>query len=310
VISRRPTRATTPAVAAVAAPFERDHEACLERIGRWLRAARARGAELVAFPECALGGCMLEPRPGEVRLPEPPPALDLGGPELARLAELAGPTVVCLGVTEDAPGGPYSTGVCLNGDGVLGVQRKVHIPPAEAVCYRPGEAFAAFDTPVGRLGMVLCYDKLFPEAARALALDGAEVIVAPAAWPICRRETARLVARDRQTRQFNLVDRMRAVENQVVWVSANQTGSFGGLRHLGNAKVVGPRGDVLARTRAGEGMALAHVEPTAAVADARGRLSHLDHRRPGAYGAGLPGAAGLGPLPAAILTTNYVRNNW
>jgi N-carbamoylputrescine amidase len=298
MISRRRTPATAPAVAVIAAPFERDLDACLERIGRWLQAVRTRGAKLVAFPECALGGCMLEPRPGDVRAPEPPPALDLGGPELAHIAELAGPTVVCLGVTEDAPGGPYSTGVCLSGDGVLGMQRKVHIPPAEALCYRPGEGFAAFDTPFGRLGMVLCYDKLFPEATRALALDGAEVIVAPAAWPICRRDTARLVARDRQTRQFNLVDRMRAVENQVVWVSSNQTGSFGGVRHLGHAKVVGPRGDVLARTRTGEGMALARVEPAAAVADARGRLCHLDHRRPEAYGAGLVSVAGLDSFPA------------
>jgi N-carbamoylputrescine amidase len=295
VTSRARSRAQIPAVAAVAAPFERDLEACLERIGRWLRAARARGAELVVFPEFALGGCVLEPRPGEIRLPEAPPALDLSGPELGRLAQLAGPAVVCVGVTEDAPEGRYSTAVCLSGDGVLGVQRKAHIPPAEALCFRPGGGFGAFDTPVGRLGMVLCYDKLFPEAARALALDGAEVIVAPAAWPVCRRDAARLVARDRQTRQFDLADHMRAVENQVVWVSANQTGSFGRVRYLGRAKVVGPRGDVLARTGAREGLAVGRLDPAAAVADARGRLCHLDHRRPEAYGAPLAHLAGLGP---------------
>ncbi len=250
-----PTRksAGVPVIATVAAPFERDLEACFERVERHVRAARARGAELVAFPECTLGGYTLEPRPGEVRLPEPPPALRLDGPEVARLAQLAGPTVLCLGVTEEAPGGPYSTGVCVSGDGVLGIQRKVHVPPAEALCYRPGEGFAAFDTPFGRIGMLLCYDKLFPEAARALALDGAETIVAPAAWPVCRKGAARFVVRDVQTRQFNLVDRTRAVENQVVWVTANQTGSFGGLRFLGQAKVVDPRGRVLARPATAHG---------------------------------------------------------
>jgi N-carbamoylputrescine amidase len=291
--SKRPSSERRPAIAAVAAPFERDLDACVERIGRWVRSARQRGAELVAFPECALGGYVLEPRPGEVRLPEAPPVLRLDGYEIGRLVALAGPTTVCLGFSEDAPGGPYSTGVCLSGDGVLGVQRKVHIPPAETLCYRPGEGFAAFDTPVGRVGMLLCYDKLFPEAARALALDGAEIVVAPAAWPICRRETARHIWRDRQTRQFNLVDRIRAVENQVVWVSANQTGAFGGVRFLGNAKVVGPRGDVLARTRAREGVAVAPVDPAAAVRDARGRLSHLEHRRPEAYSHGLATLTGL-----------------
>jgi len=286
-----------PAIAAVAAPFERDLDACLARVERHVRAARARGAELVVFPECTLGGYVIEPRPGEVRLPEPPPALRLDGPEIARLAEVAGPTVLCVGITEDAPGGPYSTGVCVTGDGILGVQRKVHVPPAEALCYRPGEGFAAFDTPFGRMGMLLCYDKLFPEAARALALDGAEIVVAPAAWPVCRRDAARFVARDVQTRQFNLVDRTRAVENQVVWVTANQTGSFGGVRFLGQAKVVDPRGRVLARTRAREGMAIASIDPAAAVAAARGRLCHLEERRPEAYGVGSEALAGVSSAP-------------
>ena len=286
-----------PSIAAVAAPFERDIDACLDRMARWLRTARARGADLVAFPECALGGYMLEPRPGEVRLPEPPPALRLDGPEIERLVELAGRTVVCFGFTEDAPGGSYSTGVCLTGHGILGVQRKVHIPPAEQLCLRPGEGFAAFDTPVGRLGMLLCYDKLFPEAARALALDGAEIVVAPAAWPVCRKGAARLVARDRQTRYFNLVDRARAVENQVVWVSTNQTGDWGGLRFPGYAKVVSPRGDVLARTRARERMAIAQVDPREALADARARLCHLDHRRPESYGGALSPALGMEMTP-------------
>ncbi|MDQ4072252.1 MAG: carbon-nitrogen hydrolase family protein, partial [Actinomycetota bacterium] len=257
--------ARVPVIATVAAPFERDLDACLDRIERHVRAARARGAELVAFPECTLGGYTLEPRPGEVRLPDPPPGLRLDGPEVARLAQLAGPTVLCVGITEEAPGGPYSTGICVSADGLLGIQRKVHVPPAEALYYRPGEGFAAFNTPFGRIGMLLCYDKLFPEAARALALDGAETIVAPAAWPVCRKGAARFVFRDVQTRHFNLVDRTRAVENQVVWVTANQTGSFGGLRFLGQAKVVDPRGRVLARTRAREGLAVASVDPVTAV---------------------------------------------
>ena len=291
--SRRP-----PAIAAVAAPFERDLDACIERIGRWVRAARERGAELVVLPECALGGPVLEPRPGEVRMPEPPPAVRLDGPEIARLVQIAGPTAVCLGFSEEAPGGPYSTGVCLSGDGVLGIQRKVHIPPAETFCYRPGEGFAAFDTPVGRMGMLLCYDKLFPEAARVLTLDGAEIIAAPAAWPVCRTDTARYIARDRQTRQFNLVDQMRAVENQVVWVSTNQTGSFGRVRFLGNAKVVGPRGDVLARTRTRERMAFARIDAADAVADARQRICHLDHRQPRAYGPGVHALRGLEQTPS------------
>src|SRR5437588_422047 len=83
---------------------------------------------------------------------------------------------------------------------------------------------AAFDAPVGRVGLLICYDKLFPEAARTLALDGAEIIAALSAWPVDRVSPALRVSADRQTRQFDLIDEARAVENQVVWVSSNLTG--------------------------------------------------------------------------------------
>jgi predicted amidohydrolase len=69
----------------------------------------------------------------------------------------------------------------------------------------------------------------------------------------------------------------------VVWVSANQTGSMGRLRFLGQSKVVGPGGDVLARTWAKAGLAIAEVDPAAEVNRARMVLSHLTERRPEAY---------------------------
>jgi predicted amidohydrolase len=159
----------------------------------------------------------------------------------------------------------------------------VHLPPAERFAYTAGDGFAAFDTPVGRLGMLLCYDKLFPEAARALALDGAEVLCSLSAWPADRLRPARRIRDDVQTRHFDLCDQARAVENQVFVVSANQTGRWGPLRFLGAAKVVDPDGAVLARTGAREGLAVAEVDPRA-VAEARVGIDHLADRRPDAYG--------------------------
>ena len=139
--------------------------------------------------------------------------------------------------------------MCVSGDGVLGRQRKVHLPPAERFAFKAGDGFAAFDTPVGRIGMLLCYDKLFPEAARELALDGAEIICCLAAWSVDRHNPARRVRDDRQTRHFFVVDQARAVENQVFFVSSNQTGRWGPLKFLGGAKVVDPDGAVLAAGR-------------------------------------------------------------
>ena len=273
-----------PAIAAVAAPFGRDIEAGLRTIGRSIATAAAHGAGLVVFPESALGGYLREPMPGE-SAPKLPVALDRDGPEIAALIAMAGDTVVCAGYTEaGAEGRRYASAVCVNGDGVLGHHRKVHLPPGERFAYTPGDRFAAFDTPVGRIGMLICYDKLFPEAARALALDGADIIASMAAWPVCRQRPARRIAQDRQTRHFNLIDTARAVENQVVWVSSNQTGTLGPLRFLGSAKIVDPDGVVLARTGGSAGMAVAHVDAAATVREARMGIDHLGDRRPEAYG--------------------------
>lgn len=270
-------------VAAVAAPFGRDIDAAFARIEETLAHARVRGVSLVVFPECALGGYLSDPGTDGGSDGAAPPALDPEGPEIARLAQLAGPTVVCAGYCEDAPEGPYNSAICVSGDGILGHHRKVHLPLRDRELYRPGEGFAAFDTPVGRLGMSICYDKSFPESARALALDGAEIVASMSAWPVSRADPASRLANIRRTRQFDLFDQARAAENQLIWVSANQSGHFGGLRFLGHAKVVDPYGAVVARTGLRAGVATASVDPQAQVSGARRPHLHLADRRPAAY---------------------------
>jgi N-carbamoylputrescine amidase len=282
VIAKRNAR--TPAVMAVSARFGRDMEQCLAQVARSIAQARERGAALVVLPESALGGYLYEPQvPGAPLTCSPPPALRRDGEEIARIAALAGEIVVCVGYTEGAPGGRYSSAVCVNGDGILGHHRKVHLPAGERQTFSPGDGFAAFDTPIGRIGMLICYDKIFPEAARQLALDGAGLIASLSAWPVCRVDPATLMRRDVQVRHFNLLDQTRALENQVVWVSSNQVGRLGRLRFAGQSKVVDPRGRVLARTGSHSGVALARVDAPGVVAAARDRLSYLDDRRPLAY---------------------------
>ena len=288
-------------IAAVAHGFDRDLEGALAVLQGLVDAARADGTRLLVLPEACLGGYLTglgapaDPGAAEVsaadpRTAGPPPALRLNGPEVARAVAIArgdgsaaANVVVCLGLCEDGGEQRFNTAVCLDGTGVLGVHRKVHQPLGEHRSYAAGDVFEAFDTPVGRLGMLICYDKAFPEAARALALDGAEVIACLSAWPTARTDAAPEVADDRWTHRFDLFDRARALENQVVWVASNQAGTFGDLRFVASAKVVGPGGEVLATTGTAPGTAVADVDVAQALAGARRAMSHLRDRRPDAY---------------------------
>jgi predicted amidohydrolase len=267
------------AIGAVAAPFDRNVEAGFARIEAILDDARALGLDLVVLPEAAIGGYVADLH----GVAEPPPALDPDGPEVRRLAAMAGDTVVCVGFCEAAGDVRYNAAVCVGEGEVLGRYRKVHQPLAEGTTYGAGDHFAAFDTPVGRMGMLICWDKGFAEAARTLALDGADVIACLSAWPASRTNRAARLEDDRWTRRFDLFDQARALDNQVVWVASNQTGSFGSLDFVGRAKVCGPGGDILAATGTAAGLAAVTLDVSAEIAAARAGMCNLRDRRPDAY---------------------------
>jgi len=289
-------------IAAAAAHFGRDLDFCLQRVATLIDHSRQAGATLLVLPDAALGGYLAELYAPRMRAPQPdalPPALDPDSPYLRKVCALAAEMVVCLGYCEAGPTAPttptvptdksdisvvrYNAAVCVSGDGVLGRHRKVHQPPGEIGVYAPGEGFAAFDTPAGRVGMLIDYDKTFPESARSLALDGAEIVACLSAWPTSITNRAPRMTQDRQARLFDLYDQARAAENQVVLASSNQTGALGGMRFLGQAKVVGPGGDILARTWSKAGLAVADVDVAAEIGRARRVQHHLAERKPASY---------------------------
>ena len=269
-------------IAAAAAHFGGDLGFSLQRIATLIEHARQAGTALLVLPDAALGGYL-----EDLRHPDPdalPPALDPDSTYLKKVAALAAEMVVCVGYCEaDGDGRRFNAAICVSGDGTLGRHRKVHQPPGETTAYAPGREFAAFDTPVGRVGMLIDYDKTFPESARSLALDGAEILACLSAWPTSLTNRAPRMAQDRQARLFDLYDRARAAENQVVLASSNQTGVMGGMRFLGQAKVVGPGGEILARTWSKAGLAVAEVDVAAEITQARRVLHHLAERKPASY---------------------------
>lgn len=273
-------------IGAVAAHFGRDLGRALAKVEGIVGDARDAGVDLLVLPDATLGGYL-----SDLRHPDPlsmPPALAEDSFEVRRIVAMAGPMVVCFGYTEEAGDHFYNAALCVSGDGVLGRHRKVHQPAGESLVYTAGDAFRAFETPLGRLGMLIDYDKTFPEAARSLALDGALVLACLSAWPASVTDRASRLPQDRQSRLFDLYDAARAAENQVVWVSSNQTGVMGGLRFLGQAKVVGPGGDILARTSSKGGLAVAEVDVHTEVVRSRRILHHLRELNPAAYAHGEP----------------------
>lgn len=277
-------------IASVAANFTRDLEQNYQTIAAYVAQARERGVEFLVFPEAAIGGYLssLGNHGDTVKSTTRslPPAIRLDGPEIARVQSIIGDLVIAIGFCELADDGEtrYNAAAVLDGTRIYGSYRKVHQPLGENMSYSSGSDYGVFETPVGRVGLQICYDKAFPEAARVMALKGAEIIASLSAWPAARTATAENLQEDRWTYRFNLFDSARALDNQVFWIASNQSGTFGSLRYVGNAKIVDPGGNVLDSTLLGEGMAVADVDIAGTFTAMRGGMFHLRDRRPDAYG--------------------------
>jgi len=154
----------------------------------------------------------------------------------------------------------YNTAVLTGPDGYIGKYRKVHLPLDELHMYYAGEGFDVFDTKICRIGMMICYDKAFPEAAREAALGGAEILVTPLAWPHANPEYTSDPEKDLNLDEHRLYDRVRAMENQIFFISSNQYGPCGNSIYLGNSNIVGPNGMIIATTGYQEGLAYAEVD--------------------------------------------------
>lgn len=278
-------------LAAVAANFTRDLDQNYALIAALAEEAREKGVDYLALPEAAIGGYLSSlGNHGDTVKTTPrslPPAISLDGPEIARVQQIVGDLVVAIGFCELAEDGQtrYNAAAVLDGGTIYGSYRKVHQPLGEGMSYSAGSGYDVFATPIGRIGLQICYDKAFPEAARIMALKGAQVITSLSAWPAARTATAENLQDDRWTYRFNLFDTARALDNQVFWVASNQSGTFGSLRYVGNAKVVDPGGNILATTLLGSGMAVAEVDIDSTFRTMRAGMFHLRDRRPDVYGA-------------------------
>ena len=152
-----------------------DKEGNLTRAIRAMEEAHAKGASLILFPEMFLTGYMIRDKLAELA-----EALE-DGPAVsalrAKARELTMGVVVGLPVLDQEGGKPHNSVIFIDRDGTIaGAAHKTHMFGGEEKMFDPGNQIRAFDTSFGRVGILVCYDGEFPETARSLALDGAEIL--------------------------------------------------------------------------------------------------------------------------------------
>lgn len=225
------------------------------RLAEAIRNAASQGARLIVNQELhdSLYFCQTEtPDLCALAVDIPSEATEL----YASLARETGTVIVCSFFERRAPGLYHNTAVVYETDGsVAGVYRKMHIPddPAyyEKYYFTPGDlGFTPIQTSVGRLGVLVCWDQWYPEAARLMALAGAEMLIYPTAIGWESSDTPEEQARQRDA--WRTVQRGHAVANGLPVVTVNRTGyepdpsgATGGITFWGTSFVAGPQGELL-----------------------------------------------------------------
>jgi predicted amidohydrolase len=233
-----------------------------------ITAAAASGVDLVCLPEMFPTGFDYE----YIRERAEP----ISGPFMTALGETARDAevhLVCGSFPEREGDEIYNTAVLLGPDGeIIGKYRKIHLFPLmeENLHLSPGGDIPVFETALGRLGLMICYDLRFPELSRALALGGAEVILLPAEFPYPRLDHWRCLLQ------------ARAVENQCFIVAVNRVGSAGSTRFFGNSSIYDPWGELVAGTGDDEDVVRGRMD-TSLVEEVRRRIPVFADRRGDLY---------------------------
>jgi beta-ureidopropionase len=264
-----------------------EKERNIRRAIELVREAAARGARIICLPELfsTMYFCV-ETRPEYFDWAEPIP-----GPTIDRMASVARETgtVLIAPIFERAPDGLfYNAAAVLDPEGrIIGKYRKSSIPLMdvgrsaeprgnEKYYFEPGDlGFPTFATPFGRIGILICYDRHFPEAARVLGLDGAEIVFVPTATTGMTRYL------------WDLELRAHAVTNIYYVCGVNKVGvDIGGSarKHFGASVIINPRGEIVAQAGdTGDEIVTAELD-LSAIGELRALWGYYRDRRPEMYG--------------------------
>ena len=214
-------------------PIIQDKDRNMARCLELIKTTAKEGARLIVFPEAALSGYVFSSLEEAISSAEPIPGLSTER-ILNSCRELK--VYVIVGLLEEDRGKYYNAAVFLGPSGLIGKYRKLHLPylGIDRFLNHGDLPYEVFDTEVGRIGIGICYDTDFPEHARILALQGADIIVTITNWP----EGIEFVP------EHTVLTRAR--ENHVYHIAVNRVGEERGVRFFGRSKFVDCLGGLLA----------------------------------------------------------------
>ena len=211
----------------------------IEKMKAYTEKANKEGAKLVIFPELSLTDYLVRDLIYELAEPIP-------GPSVEKMTEIAKENQVYIvfgmpEVSQRAESVIYNTAVLVGPKGYIGKYRKMHLPThsvfEEKRYFRQGYETPVFETKIGRIGLMICYDVFFPEVSRALRLNGAQLIVCISASPAVRRKF------------FEILTAARAIENNVFLAYVNLVGIEEGLQFWGGSRIIGPNGSIIVKAK-------------------------------------------------------------
>jgi predicted amidohydrolase len=256
-----------------------DQESNLARMIQVLEQTAAKGAKLTSFPEAALSGYCFDSL-AQAR----PHAEPIPGPSTKRMTDVCRKLSchVVYGLLEADGERLFNACVLVGPEGIVGSYRKIHLPFLGMDRFTtPGDRpFAVYEAAGMRIGMNICYDGGFPESARVMALQGADLVVLPTNWPPGSECMAGCAVNT------------RAMENNIYYAACNRVGDEAGFHFIGLSKIAGPNGRTLAEA-AHDREEILYAEIDVAVARQKKlvrvpKLHEIDRirdRRPEMYGA-------------------------
>lgn len=224
-----------------------DSKSNSRRIASQIEELAHQGVELAVFPEAAVTGYCFDSREDAEKA-----AVSMESDEIVSIAEACARAEVhaIFGFAEKDGKTLYNTAAFIGPRGVIGKYRKTHLPHLGLDRFvGKGDALPVFDSEVGKIGILICFDIRFPEPGRVMALAGADVICLPTNWPSSAEPAS------------DIVCPARAIENHVYVVASNRVGEENGFRFIGRSKIIAPGGAVLkALDNEEEGVIIADID--------------------------------------------------